>query len=34
MEIKHGNFVGSYLNMRDVNITWGGVQVVELNEGK
>ena len=28
------NFVGSYLNMSDVNITCRGVQVVELNEGK
>ena len=34
MEIKHDNFVGSYLNMSDVNITCRGVQVVELNEGK
>lgn len=35
MEIKHGNFAGSYLNFRDVNIIflcWGGE--VELGEGK
>lgn len=30
MEIKHGNFAGSFLNFRDVNIIGGG----GLGEGK
>lgn len=33
MEIKHDNFVGSYLNMSDVNITCGGCGLLNLMKG-
>ena len=33
MGIRHGDFVGSYLNMRDVNITCGGCRLLHLMKG-